>query len=66
MGEDDIWSAWLRRGRDAGDAPTAARVAAEMARYAAKVLDAIELRPGMALLDIGSGEGLMAWAALKR
>ncbi len=64
--DDDIWSAWLRRGRDAGDAVTAARVAAATGRYAAKILDAAALRPGMALLDIGCGEGLMAWAALER
>ncbi|MBB5373525.1 class I SAM-dependent methyltransferase [Acidocella aromatica] len=66
MSIDDIWSAWLRRGRDGGDARTAARVAVETGRFAAKILDAVELRPGMALLDIGSGEGLMAWAALER
>ncbi len=66
MMNDDIWSAWLRQGRDAGNAEAAARVTAETGRFAAKLLDAVELKPGMAVLDIGSGEGLVPWAALTR
>ncbi len=63
---EDLWSAWLNRGRHAGDAAAMARVAAETARYAGKILDAVSLRPGMAMLDLGSGAGLMGWAALER
>ncbi|GAN80796.1 class I SAM-dependent methyltransferase [Acidocella aminolytica] len=61
---DDLWSRWLASGRDGGDANAKARVNAQTSTYATKLLDALPLAPGAALLDIGSGEGLVGFAAL--
>ncbi len=61
----DCWSRWLEHGRDGGDAALQARVAAKTAGFAEKVLSFIPSPPAD-MLDIGSGQGLMAWAALAR
>ena len=63
--EEDCWSRWLGQGRDGGDAAMRARMEAETAAYAARVLGFVPAPPGE-MLDIGSGDGLMGWAALSR
>lgn len=62
---DDCWSNWLNHGRDGGNAALRAHVAVQTAAFAEKVLSPIA-DPPTAMLDIGSGDGLMAWAALSR
>jgi ubiquinone/menaquinone biosynthesis C-methylase UbiE len=62
---EDCWFRWLNHGRDGGDAVVRGRVAAETAAFAEKILDLADRQPGD-MLDIGSGTGLMAWAALSR
>lgn len=62
---DDCWSRWLNNGRDGGDAAMRARVEADTAAFAARVLGFVPKPPGE-MLDIGSGGGLMGWAALAR
>ena len=62
----DGWSRWLATGRDGGDAQTRARIDAQTQAFADRLLAALTLRPGMKLLDIGSGEGLVGFTALAR
>ena len=62
---DDCWSRWLNHGRDGGNAAVRAHVATQTVVFAEKVLGLVE-KPPAAMLDIGSGDGLMAWAALSR
>ena len=62
---DDPWSSWLNHKRDGGDPAIRAKVADETAAFAGKLLDLAPATPA-AMLDIGSGTGLVAWAALAR
>lgn len=64
--ESDIWSRWLMHARHGGDSTLRQIVLAEIEPYAQRVLDGAELRPGMTLVDIGSGEGLIAFRAIDR
>jgi ubiquinone/menaquinone biosynthesis C-methylase UbiE len=61
----DPWSIWLSHDRHAGDPALRAHIAAETLGFAHKILGAVPAAPA-SMLDIGSGEGLMAWAALAR
>ena len=69
--EDDLfradeWSDWLLHRRHA-DSPVYRRlVQASVQGYADRVLDGAKLADGMTLLDIGSGEGLVAFRAIER
>ncbi len=62
---DDCWSSWLNHGRDGGNAEMRSHVAVQTAAFAEKILNRVQAPPA-AMLDIGSGDGLMAWAALSR
>jgi ubiquinone/menaquinone biosynthesis C-methylase UbiE len=62
----DCWSDWLLRRRHGGDAAYEAIVRAEVTAYRDRVLDGAQLTSGMTLLDVGSGEGLIAFGALER
>lgn len=62
----DVWSEWLLHHRHADDAAFAHAVRAEVESYADRVLDAARLSPGMTLVDVGTGEGLLAWRAIDR
>lgn len=67
----DEWSGWLLNRRHGGDAAQAARVREVVGGYVERVLDAVladgaMLAPGMAMADIGSGEGVVAWRAIER
>ncbi|MDE1896924.1 MAG: class I SAM-dependent methyltransferase [Rhodospirillales bacterium] len=61
----DCWSRWLNHGRDGGNAAMRAHVAVQTAAFAEKILNHVQTPPAT-MLDIGSGDGLMAWAALSR
>jgi ubiquinone/menaquinone biosynthesis C-methylase UbiE len=61
----DPWYEWLTHSRHAGDAVERRLVLDETERYADKVLAAAQLVPGMTLADIGSGEGLVAFKAIR-
>jgi len=62
----DGWARWLLKERHGGDAAHAQRLRIELDRYANRVIDGLSLQPGMTLLDIGSGDGLVAWRAIER
>ncbi len=62
--QSDVWSEWLLHNRSAGDSDYEAVFKEEVARFADHVLDNARLFPGMRLLDVGAGEGLLAFRAI--
>jgi ubiquinone/menaquinone biosynthesis C-methylase UbiE len=66
MARTDEWSDWLLHVRHADD-PTYERIVRSVVeRYADRVLDDACLSPGMTLVDIGTGDGLLAFRAIER
>ena len=63
---EDRWAAWLRRRRSGGDEALEARTAAELAKVRDRILDNAALAAGETLLDVGCGNGLVAFGALER
>ena len=64
--DSDAWSEWLLHGRHADD-PVYARVVASVVEgYTNRVLEGAQLAEGMTLVDIGAGEGLVAFGAIDR
>ncbi len=62
----DKWAEWLLDRRHGGD-PDALRATLEhLGRVRDRVLDAAEIRPGEVVLDVGCGDGLIAFGALER
>lgn len=66
MTADDIWSRWLRVTRWGGSDAVATKGLEDLRRVRDRVLDALELRPDSVLLDVGAGDGLVAFGALER
>lgn len=64
--EQDAWSEWILHHRNADDPIFGEIVRAEIERHADRVLDGAHLRSGMTLVDIGSGDGLVAFRAFER
>jgi ubiquinone/menaquinone biosynthesis C-methylase UbiE len=62
----DCWAEWLAERRFGGDAEVKERFLAELRQTRDKVLDNAVLAPGETLLDVGCGEGLIAFGALDR
>jgi arsenite methyltransferase len=62
----DIWAEWIRARRFAGDDENTRRLLGELAKARDKVLDRAELAVGETLLDVGCGDGLIAFGALER
>jgi arsenite methyltransferase len=68
MGETDqgdVWSDWLLHRRHADDPEYGTVVQEVVERYADRVLDGARLGPGMTLVDVGCGEGLVAFRAIE-
>jgi ubiquinone/menaquinone biosynthesis C-methylase UbiE len=64
--EPDIWFDWLL-GRRHGNDPNYAPVMKGMVeRIRDRVLDGAVLQPGMLLVDVGAGDGLVAFGAFER
>ena len=64
--EDDIWSEWLLHRRHADDPQWEPAMQQSIERYADRVLDNAHLSPGMQLLDVGTGDGLVGLRAIAR
>lgn len=62
----DSWSEWLLGRRHGGDANHEPIVRSTVERYRDRVLDGARLRPGMVLVDVGTGDGLIAFGAFER
>ncbi|MGA7540814.1 MAG: class I SAM-dependent methyltransferase [Steroidobacteraceae bacterium] len=62
----DLWSQWLLHGRYANDAQFEQTVRAMVDRYVERLLDGARLAAGQTLVDVGTGEGLVAFRAIER
>jgi SAM-dependent methyltransferase len=62
----DRWAEWLAERRFGGDPRFRAEVLARLAEVRDAVLDRADLCEGETLLDVGCGEGLIAFGALER
>lgn len=62
----DEWYDWLLRRRHGGDPAQASWVATEVAGFVDRVLDGARLAPGMRMLDLGAGEGVVGFRAVER
>ena len=62
----DLWSQWLLHGRYADDAQFRRAVTAAVDRYVERLLDGAQLAAGQTLLDVGTGEGVVAFRAIER
>lgn len=62
----DLWSQWLLHRRHADDAQFEQAVQALVGRYVERLLDGAQLVAGQTLLDVGTGEGIVAWRAIER
>lgn len=64
--EGDLWSEWLLHRRHADDPQYARAIEQAIERYADRVLDHARLESDMTLLDVGTGDGLIAFRAIER
>jgi arsenite methyltransferase len=62
----DRWAEWILERRFGGNAGEASASLERLAKVRDRVLDSAELREGETLLDIGCGDGLIAFGALER
>jgi ubiquinone/menaquinone biosynthesis C-methylase UbiE len=62
----DQWSEWLLRRRHGGDPGHEPNVRSMVERIRDRVLDGAGLQLGMVLVDVGSGDGLIAFGAFER
>jgi SAM-dependent methyltransferase len=62
----DIWADWLRTRRTGGDPEYERRMLEELATVRDKVLGNAGLASGESVLDVGCGNGLIAFGALER
>lgn len=68
MDEPDIdrWASWLLHRRDGDDLKQREKALEYLLPIRNRVLDKAHIRSGDALLDVGAGDGLIAFAALQR
>jgi ubiquinone/menaquinone biosynthesis C-methylase UbiE len=64
--KQDVWAQWLLERRFGGDLARRDRTMARLLPIRDRILDRADLRPGDVLLDVGTGDGLIAFGALER
>jgi len=64
--QQDIWSKWLLERRFQGDADRTKIMTDYLYPIRDKVLSHVALEPGETLLDVGCGDGLIAFGALEK
>lgn len=62
----DVWKDWLLQHRHGNDPQLKKQFLGDVAQLADRVLDGARLSEGMALADIGTGDGLVAFRAIER
>src|SRR6266511_920224 len=62
----DRWAEWILSRRFGGDAEAAQTMLQGLSTVRERVLDRAELTEGETLLDVGCGDGLIAFGALER
>ncbi len=62
----DIWAEWIRTRRTGGDAEFERRMLEELAKVRDRILDNAEVATDDRLLDVGCGNGLIAFGGLNR
>ncbi len=63
---EDAWSRWLLNRRHGGDSQYQRHMLEVVTAYRERVLDSAKLEPGMTLVDVGAGDGLIAFGAIAR
>jgi arsenite methyltransferase len=66
VAETNHWAEWIRTRRTGGDAEYERQMLLELAEVRDRVLDNAGLQAGETLLDVGCGNGLIAFGALER
>ena len=66
MTQRDCWAEWLLRGRWPDDPEQRERAERQFRTWRDRILDRAELAEGETLLDVGCGDGLVAFGALER
>lgn len=61
----DRWSRWLLGGREGGDKQVRARLLQKLGHTRDQVLERAAITPGDVVLDVGAGDGLIAFGALE-
>lgn len=64
--EGDVWSEWLLHRKHADDPQWERAVQQNFERYADRVIENARLSPGMQLLDVGTGDGVVGFRAIHR
>lgn len=62
----DHWSTWLLEKRHGGDETSLSEILEFLAPIRDRVLDNAAIEPGATVLDVGCGDGLIAFGALER
>src|SRR5712692_1024084 len=62
----DRWAEWILNRRFGGDPDAAEATLRGLGKVRDRVLDRAELKQGETLLDVGCGDGLIAFGALER
>jgi arsenite methyltransferase len=62
----DVWADWLRNRRSGGSEEQRKRVLERLGPVRDRVLEAADVGPGVTVLDVGCGDGLVGLGALER
>jgi SAM-dependent methyltransferase len=66
VAETDVWAEWLRNRRTGGSPEERRKLLDALAPVRDKILDDAEVGPGVTVLDVGCGDGLVGLGALER